>query len=51
MGMTQTGEDVLNSLHFSVDNFTRDLYLLAVLCIAFRILAFIALLLKTYRKK
>ena len=51
MGMTQTGEDVLNSLHFSGDNFTRDLYLLAVLCIAFRILAFIALLLKTYRKK
>ena len=46
-----TGEQVLDNLHFSVDNFAFDIYMLVVLCVGFRVLAFCFLLLKTYRKK
>jgi len=45
------GEFVLEKLHFSKDNFTFDICMLAVLCVGFRVLAFLFLLLKTIRKK
>jgi hypothetical protein len=41
----------IHQLNFDVDNFWRDFVLLAVLAVAFRLLAFLALLSKTYRKK
>ena len=41
----------INQLNFDVDNFWRDFVLLAVLAVAFRLIAFLALLSKTYRKK
>lgn len=47
---TVTGEYVLNRLHFSKDNFSFDIYMMIVLCVGYRVLAFLALLLKTYRR-
>ena len=38
-------------IYFSKDNFTFDICMLVVLCVGFRVLAFLFLLLKTVRKK
>jgi len=46
-----TGDFVLEKLHFSKDNFTFDILMLVVLIVAFRLLAFLFLLMKTFRKK
>lgn len=44
------GKDVVKSLNFDVDNFLLDIGIIIVLLIFFRFLAFIALLIKSYRK-
>ncbi|GFS54140.1 protein white [Nephila pilipes] len=44
------GKAVLASLNFSEDNFLRDILLIVVLMIFFRILAFLALLIRSSRK-
>jgi len=45
-----TGEQVLDTLAFEKTNFVRDIVMLIVLAVGFRILAFIALHMKTRRK-
>lgn len=46
-----SGDVVLEQLHFSKENFTFDIYMLVVLSLGTRTLAFFFLLLKTLRKK
>merc|ERR1719481_1623569 len=43
-----TGRDILDTLNFNEDNFVLDVIMLIVLAVAFRTLAFLALLVKTW---
>jgi len=45
-----SGDTILSNLNFEKDNFWMDIGLLAALTVAFRLLAFLALLSKTYRR-
>jgi len=45
-----TGEQVLDTLAFEKGNFVRDILMLVVLAVVVRVLAFLALLMKTRRK-
>merc|ERR1712241_412164 len=47
-----TGESIIEeTLGFNMDNFEFDIAMLAVLAVGFRVVAYLALLMKTFRKK
>jgi len=45
-----SGDQILSNLNFDKENFWLNIGLLAALAVAFRCLAFLALLAKTYRR-